>query len=271
MKIGVAIAPKNALPSAFVVWRGLEESIKKAAEYGYDGVELALSSKEDINKQKISKLCKEYQIEISAITTGQVFAANGLYLTHPEANMRIKAINSLKGLVELARDFGKKVNLGRVRGFVHEGETYKITLVRFIDSLCEISDYALKQDVELIIEPINRYETNFINNLSEGAKIIKKSKKNNIKLMPDIFHMNIEEVSITGELVRFADLISYIHFADSNRLAPGQGHLNFPEIIHTLEALDYNGWVTIEILPQPDPDTAAMQAIQYLRQFIHPK
>ncbi len=86
--------------------------------------------------------------------------------------------------------------------------------------------------------------------------------------MPDVFHMNIEDRSIQSELVRCAEYISYIHFADSNRLAPGQGHLHFPDIINTLKAVGYDGWITIEILPEPDPDIAAYQAVNYIRQLI---
>jgi len=75
--------------------------------------------------------------------------------------------------------------------------------------LCEILDYALKQGVELIIELVNRYEINFINNISNGVKIIKKSKKNNIKLMPDIFHINIEDIGwLSVEILSKPDLDS---------------------------------------------------------------
>lgn len=268
MKIGVAVAPENALPSAFVVWRGIEESIKKAAEYGYDGVELALSKKEDVDPGRIKELCKQYNVEISAISTGQIFAAEGLYLTDPDPVKRKEALAVLRNLVDLAANFGKKVNLGRVRGVIHNDETYDMAAKRLIIAIQELATYAEPYGVEIIVEPVNRYEINFINKLKEGYSIIKKVKNNNVKLMPDVFHMNIEDQSIISELVRYREHISYIHFADSNRLAPGQGHLHFVEIVNTLKALDYNGWVTIEILPEPDPDTAARQAIDYLKQFV---
>jgi sugar phosphate isomerase/epimerase len=86
--------------------------------------------------------------------------------------------------------------------------------------------------------------------------------------MPDVFHMNIEDVSITGSLEKAGALVGYMHFADSNRWAPGQGHLDFPAILASLKRIGYEGYVTVEILPYPDPDTAAEQAITYLRTLI---
>lgn len=268
MKLSVAIAPQDALPSAFVVWRGLEKSIIKASEYGYDGVELALSSKEDIDVNNIRKICKDNAVEISAISTGQVFADSGLYLTHPDSKKRQETKDCLKGLIDLAAEFGQKLNIGRVRGVIPEESTYNSTLKLFVEEINNIANYADEQEVEIIIEPVNRYEINFINNLEEGSKVIEKINKENVKLMPDIFHMNIEDASIVAKLVQFSKKISYIHFADNNRLAPGKGNLNFSEIIKTLEAINYDGWITVEILPEPDPDAAALQAKNYLNQLI---
>ncbi|MDR1558735.1 MAG: sugar phosphate isomerase/epimerase [Clostridiales bacterium] len=84
-----------------------------------------------------------------------------------------------------------------------------------------ICEYALSLGVTILIEPVNRYEINFINFLDEGAALMEKCQFPNCKLMPDVFHMNIEDDNINGSLTRNAKWIGYIHFADSNRLAPG--------------------------------------------------
>jgi sugar phosphate isomerase/epimerase len=89
-----------------------------------------------------------------------------------------------------------------------------------------------------------------------------------LKLMPDVFHMNIEDASIEGNLQKYIAHIAYVHFADSNRLAPGWGHLDFGSIVDALHDVGYTGWTSVEILPKPDPDSAARQAIQFLRRFI---
>ena len=107
-----------------------------------------------------------------------------------------------------------------------------------------------------------------MNSVAEGAALMERVDRPNMKLMPDIFHMNIEDPSIGGELERHAPRIGYIHVADSNRLAPGQGHTDFQAFFQSLRRMRYDGWLSVEILPKPDPDTAARQAAEFLRPMI---
>jgi sugar phosphate isomerase/epimerase len=82
--------------------------------------------------------------------------------------------------------------------------------------------------------------------------------------MADVFHMNIEDASITGELAKYYGYVKYLHFADSNRLAPGWGHTDFESIHNLLHERNYDGWISFEMLPEPNPMDAARQAIHYL-------
>ncbi len=264
MKLSVAIAKEDAAPSAFVVWRGFKESIKKASKLGYEGVELALKSADDIDADELKEWLAEYNMEVSSISTGQVFADLGLYFTNPNKIERMKSIEVFKDLIDLAKDFGQIINIGRTRGFIAENQTYEQAEGLFIKTIEKLCDHAKPLGVTIIIEPVNRYEINFINNVDEGAKLLKKISRDNIGLMPDVFHMNIEDDSIIGSLERNIEYIKYIHFADSNRLAPGQGHINFESIIAILKENRFDGWISIEILPKPDPDTAARQAANYI-------
>lgn len=267
IKLSVAIADKNALPSAFVVFRGFEESIIKASEMGYDGVELALKSAGEINPDQLSKILDRTNMEISCISTGQVFADTGLMFTDSDKEKRAQLNHIFKEIIDLASEYGQLVNIGRVRGRIGS-DGQKAAENRFIDMARELCEYAQPKNVTLILEPVNRYEINFINSVSEGVELMKKVDKPNMKLMPDVFHMNIEDVTIGPELEGNIDFIEYIHLADSNRLAPGQGHTDFNNIFLHLKKAGYDGWVSIEILPKPDPDTAARQAAEYLIPLI---
>lgn len=264
MKLAVAIAGMNAKPSAFVVWRGFSESMRKASELGYHGVELALKTAEEIDRNDLETCLNRNKLEVSCISTGQVFADLGLYFTHPDGEMRKKAVEVFDGLIHLAADYGKLVNIGRARGFVGNGQTHEQAEALFIETMENICEKADKKGVTLIVEPVNRYEINFINSLDEGAALVKKLKHKNVGLMPDVFHMNIEDDHIGDSLKRNASLVKYVHFADSNRLAPGQGHLDFDDVFCGLESAGFNGWASIEILAKPDPDTAARQAAEFI-------
>jgi 5-keto-L-gluconate epimerase len=267
MKLSVAIAGENALPSAFVVWRGFEHSIKKASEFGYDGIELALKYPEEIDTNNLQALLDKYHMEVSCISTGQVFADTGLMFTDPNPQRRNQVKEIFKGMIDLAADYSQMVNIGRIRGKI-EDDGKEAAEQRFIETASELCDYANPLGVTLILEPVNRYEINFINSVEEGVDLLNKMNKTNLKLMPDVFHMNIEDRTIGGELAKYIEHIAYIHIADSNRLAPGQGHTDFQDIFLNLKQVKYRGWMSIEILPKPEPDTAALQAAQYLRKLM---
>ena len=118
MKLSIAIADTKALDSAFVVFRGFQESIPKAARLGYDGVELALRRVEEVNLNVLDRILKEHQLEISCISTGQVFADGGLVLTHDNAGKRQEVKSIFKDFIDLAQTYGRTVNIGRARGIV---------------------------------------------------------------------------------------------------------------------------------------------------------
>lgn len=265
MKIGLAVAPADALPSAFVVFRGdLCRLIDRCAGLGYDGVELALLHASQVDVPAVKRRLAATGLEIPCISSGQVFAADRLYFTHPDAAVRDAAVDRITGMIRLAAEFGAKVNTGRVRGFVAEGETLATARLRFLDCLHRCADVAEPLGVELVVEPVNRYEINFLNNCTEGYEMVKASGRSSVKLMADLFHMNIEDASFRKAFEAAKDCITYVHVADSNRLAPGWGHLPLDELFEILEDIGYDGYLTAEILPHPDPDSAAAQAVREL-------
>jgi len=269
MKIGLAIAPANALPSAFVVFRmDLKIGIQKTSQLGYHGVELAIARPEEVRVPEVKELIKKYNLELPVISTGRVFAEEKICFTHSDERIHRRAVERVKEIVELAANFGANVNIGRVRGGMPKNEDKTKAKERFLYAIRECADFAKKFGTEILLEPVNRYETNFINSVEEAIIILDEINRENVKIMPDIYHMNIEDASIVSSLEKARNKISYIHFADSNRLAPGQGHIDFKSIVNTLKKIGYDGFVTVEILAQPDPDTAAKMAIDYLRRII---
>ena len=267
-RLSVAIAQHDAPANAFVVWRGFEDSIVKASLMGYSGIELALHRSEDIEVDLLDSLLCKYNMAVSSISTGQVFSCSHLYLTSPDPDIRTTAISILQDLIHLAAKYNTMVNLGRVRGFRAEGQSFDEVSSLACESLSRLAETAESCNVDLIIEPINRYESNFINRLEECAHLISRIGSSKIGIMADVFHMNIEEVMIGKALRDNCQHLKYIHLADSNRLAPGWGHINFAEIFDALVDIEYRGWLCAEILPAPTPDAAAAQAAKYLLPWI---
>lgn len=267
MKLSIAIADTHALPSAFVVYRGFDSCIPKASGLGFNGVELALKRADEINPVRMQNLLDEHQMEVSCISTGQAYAEDGLMFTDPKAQKRQQVKAVFMELIDLAENFGGLVNIGRVRGQIGDAPRAEAEGL-FIELAQELCYYAAPRNVTLILEPVNRYEIDFVNSVEEGVDLMQKVNRPNMMLMPDIFHMNIEDRSLGPELARHIAFVKYIHLADSNRLAPGQGHLDFPAIFEALLGAGYDGWVSAEILPFPNPDMAARQTAEFLLPMI---
>jgi len=264
LKIGLAVAAADAPPSAFVVFRDdLCRCVDRCAALGYDGVELALRFAGEVSVPEMKRRLAAAGIEVPCISSGQVFAADHLYFTHPDA-----AVERITDMIRLAAEFGAKVNTGRVRGTIHPGEAAEAATARYLQCMDRCADVAEPLGVELIVEPVNRYEVNFINNCEEGLEVVRRIGRPRVKLMLDLFHMNIEDASFREAFVSAKDYITYVHVADSNRLAPGWGHLPFDEVFAILYEIGYDGYLTAEILPKPAPDLAARQAVKFLRPRI---
>ena len=271
MKIALAISPPEAGPSAFVVFRDkLDVSVRKARGLGYDGVELALALATEVDVPITRRLLGEEGMRLAAVSTGRVFAEQGVWLTHPDGSVRRRAVEILTALVDVAAELGApRVNIGRVRGGVHGGDSPEAAEGRFFEGIGLCADHAAQRDITIVLEPVNRYEIDYVNSvLPDGIDVVRRLGHPNVKLMPDVFHMNIEDASIADSLVAAGPLVGYVHLADSNRWAPGQGHTDFPAIVAALAEIRYDDDVAVEILPYPSADEAAAQAIRFLRALV---
>jgi len=129
-----------------------------------------------------------------------------------------------------------------------------------IEGLRAGGEYAAERDVDLTLECWNRYETYFLNRLEQAVELWRETELTNGGVMGDTFHMNIEEDSIPETIRRTGSLLNHIHLADSNRAAPGQGHTDFAPILEALRDIDYQGYLTFELLPPSADPFAVMQA-----------
>ena len=134
-----------------------------------------------------------------------------------------------------------------------------------VPALNRSGEYAASRNAGLVIEPLNRYESNFVNTIADGLRLIDALDVRNVGLLADLFHMNIEEASIAGSIREAGSRIGHVHFADSNRRAPGMGHTDFTPIVAALRDINYRGWASVEAFPLPDRGTAAAQAVTACR------
>ena len=122
--------------------------------------------------------------------------------------------------------------------------------------------------VRIVLEPVNSLQAAYIITSQDGIDMVHRVGRANFGLMLDVFHMNIEDVSIYESFTDAATHCWFVHLADNNRKWPGSAHLDFEQIVSALHKMDYQGFVSFEILPWPDGDTAAWAAIGTLRKYI---
>jgi sugar phosphate isomerase/epimerase len=137
------------------------------------------------------------------------------------------------------------------------------------ESLEQLGLHAQARGQPLLFEPLNRYETNLVNQVSEALALLEPLRTRNVKLLCDCFHMNIEEDSLPASLRLAGARLGHVHFADSNRRAVGLGHTDFGPVAEALTEMKYEGYLSAEILPLPDPETAAAQTLASFRRYCH--
>ena len=116
------------------------------------------------------------------------------------------------------------------------------------------------------LEPVNRYEIDYINSVDQGAELVRKTGRKNFALMLDVFHMNIEDAHIGETLIRNREMVKYVHLADTNRLSCGDGHMDWDDVFSALGKMKYDGWCSVECFPVPDAITAAKRTVEFLRE-----
>jgi sugar phosphate isomerase/epimerase len=266
MKKCIVISTPGAQFSALAMKEDFKESIKKVADLGFDAVELAVRDPRMIDVHEIRSLLQQHHLTVAAIGTGQAYGEEGLSFTDPDPEIRRKAVQRIKDQMNLAMDIrGPQVIIGLIRGTVKSGMDKEKAEKYFIQSIVECLEY--KPEVTLTLEPINRYETNLYNDTRSAMEVIDKIGRPNLKMLADTFHMNIEERDIIESILRAKGYISHVHFADSNRWAPGCGHIDFSEILDALEEIGYQGAVSAEILPKPTPEECLKLTMEYYQKL----
>lgn len=243
----------------------IEEGFAALRNAGFGYVELSLRTARDLPPEKLLGLLEKYHLRVSALATGQGCIHDQLCLSNPDPEIHSKAIARMRDIIDLAHTLGAYVIVGGVRGKLN-GTAAEQALQRntAISSVQECCLYADPLGVTLLLEPINRYETNLVNTAAEAVAFADEVNAPNLKILLDTFHMNIEEVDIVKTLKMTASRLGYIHLVDSNRCAPGQGHIDLRSVLQTLCAVGYQGVVSAEILPYPDDAGAVHQTANYL-------
>ncbi|MFX0004226.1 MAG: sugar phosphate isomerase/epimerase family protein [Candidatus Hodarchaeota archaeon] len=254
-----------------------EKIIKKFSELcimlnslGYDGIELSILEPERIDIKKINEIKDSYSLEISAIGTGNTYIRYGYSLGHQNEQIRNNAIKRIQEYIDFAYKTGSKVIIGLIRGRFNNESSSNKEKSYIKASLRKCCQLAENKGVTLLFEPINQFEIDSYNTISEAIELINQISSNNLKLLIDTFHMYLEEDPgfIWEDLKEITHLVSHLHLADTNRRTPGTGHFDFKTFLEIFKRSGYNGFASIETIMKPSFEEVAKNSSEYLRLII---
>lgn len=221
----------------------IETTIRRVSSLGYTKLEIA-GSPEHYDTKEVRKLLKDHNLTCWGSVTLMLGDRN--LLARNEAQ-RDSSVQYVKDVVKMVKELdGHMVSVvpGTVGKMVPDGrpeEEWKWA----VESMKEIYAYSEAAGILLGIEPINRFETYFINR-AEQALALAEAVGPNCGVCLDTFHMNMEETDMFEAIRKAKGKLAGFHVADNNRMAPGMGHLNWKKIIDTLREVNYNSVLSVE-------------------------
>jgi len=225
----------------------LEKLAPKVKDGGFDWIEVPLEGLEDMDHKRGAEIIKEHDLGVS----GCVAMGPDRDLIHPDKSIRENGMAYVKGAIQAVNDLGGNNLVGPLYSAV--GRTWQSTPEErardtdlLVENLSELAQYAADYDVILCVEPLNRFETSFINLAEQAIPIIDRVDHPNCQMMLDTFHMNIEEKSLGDTIRAVGPRLRHVHACENDRGAPGTGNIPWDEVAKGLNDIHYDGPVVIE-------------------------
>jgi sugar phosphate isomerase/epimerase len=269
MKSCVTISLVNeARGGPFVFWDDLSASCAKAASLGFDAIEIFAPSADAVDNATLTQLLADHDLKLAAVGTGAGWVKHRLQLAAVDATDRLKAVDFIKTIIDWGGPFGASAIIGSMQGSSNAEVDRPTARGYLAEALETLGEYSQQYNVPLIYEPLNRYETNQVNTVAQGVELMESLSTDNVKLLCDLFHMNIEEQDVAAALRAGGDHVGHVHFVDSNRRPVGAGHMDMAPIVAALKDINYQGYLSAEALPYPNPNAAAEQTMQAFRAAV---
>lgn len=225
----------------------LQKGIARLARYGYDGAEI-VGEPDTMDAAQITGWLESNGIGASGICAIYT-PERDLVSSRPE--IRRGAVDYVKQCVDFAERLGAEVISVTPTACMKIRPEAEVDqeLAWAAEGIREAGFYAGEHGVHLAVEPWNRYETYLVNRVAQSRALVEEVDLPSVGCMADTFHMAIEEVDVAEAMRSVSDRLYHVHFADSDRAAPGHGHTDFRPIVAALKETGYAGYISFELLP----------------------
>lgn len=260
----------------------LFDVIDRLAELRYDGVEITVmyhAPPAQTGQDRRKAILKRVRDAGMAVSGLHFIFPSSLKMASGDRSERQKVVDYVGSVIDLAHDLEAPVVMiggGGMRA-ASDGMAKEEAIENVCDSFRGFGDRAQKQGVIACFEALNRFETQIGRSFGEVLGYLDRIGSPAVKLGGDTFHMNIEEPSIPASIKAAGDRLAHLHLPDSHRLAPGDGHIDFPPVLRALRDIGYGGYISFEMfwiapdiayLPTYELcDAENVKAISYIRKL----
>ena len=227
----------------------VETTLRRGKQYGLQSIEIS-GEPDQYDSKEVRKILKELDM----------FCWGSVTLTLGERNLAAKdeaqraaTVNYMKSVATMIHELeGRELTVVPATvGKVTPDGTPEEEWQWVTDGLKEVYELTESYGIQMALEPLNRFETYFLNR-ADQAVVLAKAVGPNCGVCLDAFHMNIEEEDFHESIRTAGDLLVDFHVADNNRMPPGMGQLNWQEIVATLKSIGYDGGMTLEFVTPVD-------------------
>ena len=221
--------------------------VDRVKEFGFDLIEICIEDPSTIDPSAIRARAERVGIDV---TVCGAFGSDR-DLSSEDEFVRKTGLSYLHRCIDFAQDLGSPFVSGPMYAAVGNTrllpeDARRAQWGRSVSGLKEAASYAAERSVKLAIEPLNRFETDLVNTVDQGMKMVDDVGAENVGLLLDTFHMNIEEKNIPAAIARAAGKIVEFHACSNDRGTPGEDHLPWKAIVEALGGARYEGPIVIE-------------------------
>jgi D-psicose/D-tagatose/L-ribulose 3-epimerase len=214
-------------------------------EHGFDGIEVALIRPAEFKAAEIRRALARNDLECTVCSV----LPRELSLISPDAAVRGKTVAHLAECFQAAAEAGAKLIAGPLYspvGYLPGRRRTAAEWQNAVDRYRQLGPVLAENDVTVCLEPLNRFETYFLNTTADAVKLCAEIDHPNVGILWDTFHANIEEKSPARALRSTGRFLKHVHTCENDRGTPGSGHVDWSGVFSALRDLKYDGWLTIE-------------------------
>jgi D-psicose/D-tagatose/L-ribulose 3-epimerase len=263
----------------------IKELAPSVKTMGFDILEISVENPELINPNAVADILKDNQLE------GIICGAFGpdRNICSEDSEIRENAKTYIRWLIDAAHEIGSAVICGPMyssvgKDHLADSDSRRKEWDRAVTGIREMADYGAAKGIQLAFEPLNRFETDMINVVSQGNQFIGDVGRKNVGFHLDTFHMHLEEKSSAAAIRLAGDRIFHFHACENDRGVPGTGQVRWQEISQALKDVNYQGPVVIESFTSqvteiaravciwreiaPSQDVIAVQGLAFLKSLL---